>query len=79
HREICGDAAEYFPVGNADVLAQHLSALAASPALRAELARRGAQRVREFLWETHVAGLLALLREFAPARPDRLTMAAGAA
>jgi glycosyltransferase involved in cell wall biosynthesis len=79
HREICGDAAEYFPVGNAEVLAQHLAALAADPRLRAELARRGAQRVRGFLWENHVTGLLALLRELSAAPAAPLSVAAGAA
>ncbi len=79
HREICGDAAEYFPVGNAEVLAQHLTALAADYRLRAELARRGAHRARGFLWENHVTGLLALLRELSAAPGERLSVAAGAA
>jgi glycosyltransferase involved in cell wall biosynthesis len=79
HREICGDAAEYFPVGNAEVLAQHLSALAANPGMRADMARRGSQRVRSFLWEDHVTGLLALLRELSAGRTARYTVAAGAA
>ena len=79
HREICGDAAEYFPVGNAEVLAQHLTALAANPGMRAEMSRRGAQRVRGFIWEDHVAGLLALLRQLAAGRVEPFTVAAGAA
>ena len=79
HREICGDAAEYFPVGNAEMLAQHLGALAADSGLRAALAQRGAQRVRGFLWENHVTALLALLRELSASGAERLTAAAGAA
>ena len=77
HREICGEAAEYFPVGNAELLAEHLSALAANPGMRTEMARRGALRVRDFLWENHVASLLAVLREFAGTRAARLSVAAG--
>ena len=79
HREICDHAAEYFPVGNAEVLAQHLAALAADPGLRAEMSRRGAQRVRSFLWENHVTGLLALLRELASGRAQGITVPARAA
>lgn len=79
HREICGDAAEYFPVGNAEMLAQILAALAANPGMRAELARRGAERVRSFLWEHHVSGLLALLRDLAAGRLEQMPVAAGAA
>lgn len=79
HREICGDAAEYFPVGNAERLAQILNVLAANAGLREQMAARGAQRAREFIWENHVSGLLALLRELSTARGERLTVAAKAA
>jgi glycosyltransferase involved in cell wall biosynthesis len=79
HREICGDAAEYFPVGNAERLAQILSVLASNAGLRDQMAARGAQRVREFIWENHVSGLLALLRELSTARGERLAVAARAA
>jgi len=65
HREICGAAARYFPVFDADALAEQLAALGADDGLRAEMVRQGSVRVRSFLWEDHVSGLLGLLREMA--------------
>jgi len=62
HREICGDAAEYFPVLDARALAKALSGLMKDAATRARLTARGAERVKEFLWEDHVARLLELWR-----------------
>jgi len=62
HREICGDAAEYFPVLDAAALAKALSWLMKDAATRARLTARGAERVKEFLWEDHVARLLELWR-----------------
>lgn len=76
HREICGDAARYFPVRDAEALAAQLSLLAADGNERAEMARRGAARVRNFIWEDHVARLLALLRELSRARTERVAVAA---
>jgi glycosyltransferase involved in cell wall biosynthesis len=65
HREICGDAAEYFPVTDALALAETLRRLMLDAAAREALAVRGAERVQGFLWEDHVARLLNLLREMA--------------
>ncbi len=79
HREICADAAQYFPVRDADALAARLAALAANAGLRAEMARRGAVRVRNFLWEDHVIRLLALLRELSAGRTVRAAVAANVA
>ena len=79
HREICGDAARYFPVRDERVLAARLEAIAGDSALRAAMTRDGAQRVRNFLWEDHVSRLLALLRELAAARHARVAVAANAA
>jgi glycosyltransferase involved in cell wall biosynthesis len=76
HREICGDAAQYFPARDAEALAAQLSLLAGDTNLRAEMARRGATRVRHFIWEDHVARLLALLRELSAARTARIDVAA---
>ena len=76
HREICGDAAQYFSVRDAEALATRLSLLAGDANLRAEMARCGAARVRNFVWEDHVARLLALLRELSAARTARVAVAA---
>jgi glycosyltransferase involved in cell wall biosynthesis len=79
HREICGDAAHYFPARDAGALAARLAALAADANQRAALSRCGASRVRNFLWEDHVQRLLALLRDLSTARTAREAMAANVA
>jgi len=76
HREICGEAAQYFPAHDAEALAARLAAVAGDAGLRAELARRGAARVHGFIWEDHVERLLALLRELAAPRGAREPAAA---
>jgi glycosyltransferase involved in cell wall biosynthesis len=76
HHEICGDAARYFPVCTPERLAEQLVLLAADPGLRAEMSRRGAVRVRSFIWEDHVARLVALFRELSAARAARVAVAA---
>ncbi len=65
HREICGDAAEYFPVLDDAGLAECLRRLMVDPAARERPAARGRTRVQRFLWENHVARLLDVLRETA--------------
>jgi len=79
HREVCADAAQYFPAGDAEALAARLGALAADAGLREEMARRGTLRVRSFVWEDHVTGLLALLRELSAGRAVRAAVAANVA
>ena len=79
HREICGNAAEYFPVRDACALAARLETLAGDSALCARLARVGAVRVKNFLWEDHVSRLLALLRELSAARRTPAAVAANVA
>ena len=79
HREICGDSAQYFPVGDAHALAARLERLSADAALRAKMTREGAFRVKSFLWEDHVSRLLALLRELSAARQARVAVAANVA
>jgi len=78
HREICGEAAQYFPPRDADALAERLAAVAADAALRQEMARRAVRRAQSFLWENHVAGLLTLLRELAAPSGAREQVAAHA-
>jgi glycosyltransferase involved in cell wall biosynthesis len=68
HREICGDAAAYFPMLDAAALADALRELMRDAAARDILAARGVERVKEFLWEDHVARLLALWRNMATQR-----------
>jgi len=79
HREICGEAAEYFPVRDAQALAARLESLATEVSRREAMSRDGALRVRNFVWEDHVSRLLALLRELSAARQARVAVAANVA
>jgi glycosyltransferase involved in cell wall biosynthesis len=79
HREICANAAQYFPARDANALAARLEALAADSSLLEDLARRGAIQVRNFVWEDHVTQLLALLRELSAGRAVRAAVAANVA
>ena len=63
HREICGDAAVYFPRFSADELAAQLSQFAAQPDDRRVMARSGLDRSHLYSWEIHIAKLLALGQE----------------
>jgi glycosyltransferase involved in cell wall biosynthesis len=60
HREVCGEAALYFPRFSSQELAEQVLRLEASPDLRRALIERGRTRSREFSWEKHVDGILAL-------------------
>lgn len=50
HREVAGDAAIYFPEGDAPALARTLREVLASEALQAELRERGLRRAKAFSW-----------------------------
>jgi len=71
HREICGDAAAYFPLFDAEALAATLRRMLERAAERKDLSARGHARVSQFLWENHVARLLDVLRRTAAARAAR--------
>lgn len=60
HREICGNAALYFPRFSTESLAAQLLGLSRSQALRQGLARIGRDRARCFSWQLHVNKLLQL-------------------
>jgi glycosyltransferase involved in cell wall biosynthesis len=57
HREVCGDAAQYFPRFSADELAAQLSRLAVSPDNRRAMSIRGLERCQMYSWGSHVAHL----------------------
>jgi glycosyltransferase involved in cell wall biosynthesis len=65
HREICGDAAAYFPVLDAAALAVALKKLMQDATERRKMAERGRERVEKFIWEEHVARLLKMFHEMA--------------
>lgn len=58
HREICGDAAQYFGVLDAPACANVLRPLLRDASVRQAMAARGRQRVLNFVWEDHVTRLL---------------------
>lgn len=60
HREICQDAALYFPRFSPDALADCVVKVARSPQLSDKMAEFGRSRSRDFSWAKHVEGLVAL-------------------
>jgi len=58
HREICQDAALYFPRFSPEELAEQVCRIAASSGLSQKLADRGQERSRAFSWHRHVDELL---------------------
>jgi glycosyltransferase involved in cell wall biosynthesis len=60
HREICGEAALYFPRFSADELTSKIIEVVSSPAEAARLSAHGAVRSQAFSWARHVSELIAL-------------------
>jgi glycosyltransferase involved in cell wall biosynthesis len=80
HREICGDAARYFPSFSAEHLAVEIGRLAGDAHLRGALAEKGLARSLQFSWKAHVAGIVALAGELAGRqRPQAESSAAAGA
>jgi glycosyltransferase involved in cell wall biosynthesis len=75
HREICGQAARYFPRFSAESLATEVIKLAEDDALRATMSRAGLARSKDFSWSRHVDELLTLAG--AIARPTSLPKLSG--
>ncbi len=71
HREICRNAATYFPCFSSDALAERVAQVYESPGLAETLSRNGLIRAQDFRWDTHVEGLLALARELVRENPRR--------
>ncbi|HZW79399.1 MAG TPA: glycosyltransferase family 1 protein [Candidatus Deferrimicrobiaceae bacterium] len=65
HREICGDAAQYFPRFEPEILAQRIMQLCESPQQRPDIREIGILRSRDFSWDKHVEQLLFLARSLA--------------
>ncbi|MEO5374899.1 MAG: glycosyltransferase family 4 protein [Alphaproteobacteria bacterium] len=59
NREVCGDAASYFPPFSVSALCDRITELHTTPELRGQLAGRARGRVlSNFLWDDHVVRLL---------------------
>jgi glycosyltransferase involved in cell wall biosynthesis len=66
HREICGDAALYFPRFSPEGLADRVLQIHESPELGEQLSHNGLRRARDFSWSEHVDRLIALAQELVP-------------
>jgi len=62
HREICGDAAVYFPRFSAEGLATAVAQVAGCPDQRRGMLDAGTVRVSQFSWKTHVQEIASLAR-----------------
>jgi glycosyltransferase involved in cell wall biosynthesis len=71
HREICRDAALYFPRFSPYSLAERVLQLQQSPELAHNLSHNGLQRARDFSWREHVDRLLVLAEELARTGRER--------
>jgi glycosyltransferase involved in cell wall biosynthesis len=60
HREICKEAAAYFPIFSPEGLAEKLVQLIASPETMDRMATAGRARSEQFSWKTHVDKILGL-------------------
>ena len=60
HREVCGDAALYFPKFSPELLAQTVCKVALSGDLRGKMAELGAERSRDFSWKRHVDQIISV-------------------
>jgi glycosyltransferase involved in cell wall biosynthesis len=69
HREICGDAALYFPRFSPQAFAEQVMRIQQSPALSEALSSNGLRRARDFSWKDHVDRLLLLAQNLI--RPDK--------
>jgi len=62
HREICGNAAAYFPRFSPQLLADRVVQLEQSSALRKQLVECGSKRSRDFSWRDHVDQIISLAK-----------------
>jgi glycosyltransferase involved in cell wall biosynthesis len=65
HREVCGDAARYFPRFSPEKLAETVAAIAASKQMAGQMI--AAERSAEFSWRAHVGRLLEVAKSIGAA------------
>jgi glycosyltransferase involved in cell wall biosynthesis len=58
HREICGDAAIYFPTFSPEKLAESIGQLVLNPRTAKQMSIRGMKRSQDFSWKQHVQEIL---------------------
>jgi glycosyltransferase involved in cell wall biosynthesis len=71
HREICGNAALYFPRFSSERLADSVLKLEESLVLRKQIADSGLKRSQDFSWRTHVDEVLALAHNLKHGEAER--------
>lgn len=69
HREICGEAAAYFPRFSEEALADTVMFVAGSPETSKRMAAAGIEQARKFSWKTHVEKMLELCRSLLISEP----------
>jgi len=65
HREICGEAAAYFPRFSPEALAETVAQVAQSTEASRRVAAAGLERSNQFSWKTHVEKILELSYDLA--------------
>jgi len=65
HKEICGDAALYFPRFSAEALAERIADASESTEQTSQMRKMGAARSQDFSWDKHVEELLRVARRLA--------------
>jgi glycosyltransferase involved in cell wall biosynthesis len=73
HKEICGEAARYFPPFSPEELAGQVVQASQSPEQAQDMRERGIQRSRDFSWDKHVAELLQVARRLANQKGEGAT------
>jgi glycosyltransferase involved in cell wall biosynthesis len=63
HREVCRNAALYFPAFSPDVLAETVCRLALSRGVSKEMSEQGLQRSEDFSWKKHVSQIVEVAEE----------------
>ncbi len=70
NKEMCGDAAVYYPAHDAAALAREIVSLAGDEARRRGLVAAGQARAQRFSWDAHVDAVMAVVRQVAGERPQ---------
>jgi glycosyltransferase involved in cell wall biosynthesis len=60
HREVCGDAALYFPAFSSDVLAEAVCQVALSRELQKKMMELGLERSKDFSWKHHIGKIISI-------------------
>lgn len=62
-REICQDAARYFPIDDPEALSKHLLVTLSDPTVRQAMAKKGLERAKSFSWDRTAMQLVQVFEE----------------